>query len=249
MGPKLTSPPYAIRDNPVPSLSHLVSMKDQTRLDMKGIEDGREGETDVNMLLRDNINLSLPGSTDPRASYCPDVSLDMSGELISRSDDLVRKLRLLLELRKDELRGIDSSLFSGLLYRSCLIADQFKPQHGPGSHRCRSGSDSSGSSSNGGDSSCSRSSSSGSSRRSSGDSSDGNRNDDRKSEFVKGVTGREVDVKGMSSKRAAAPDSSAKQNLTKKLFNKRDGLFFLATKRKGRSDPVTANKSNLLEIC
>lgn len=53
----------------------------------------------------------------------PDVSL-------RRSDDLVRKLRLLLELRQNELQGIDGSLFSGLLYKSSHnYSDNFGLNH------------------------------------------------------------------------------------------------------------------------
>lgn len=47
-----------------------------------------------------------------------DVSLEMDSDLIGRSDDLVRKLRLLLELRKDDLHGLDgSTLFANALYK------------------------------------------------------------------------------------------------------------------------------------
>lgn len=47
-----------------------------------------------------------------------DLSLEMDGELIGRSDELVRKLRLLLEIRKDDLRGLDgSTLFANALYK------------------------------------------------------------------------------------------------------------------------------------
>lgn len=210
--PKLTKVLYAVKDKPIPSLSYMVSMKDQIRIDMKGAEDGRIG---------------------------PDVSLDMSGELISRSDDLVKKLRLLLELRKDELQGIDGSLFSGLLYRSCLMADQFRSSPDPKSHESNNSSTSS-----------SRSSKSCSSRSSSSSCSDGDRDDDRESELDKGGTGREDDVNGIGGKLAVAPDNqSAKRNLAEKLFYKRDRLFFLTAKRNRQEALVTANKSNMLEIC
>lgn len=48
----------------------------------------------------------------------PDVSLEMNSDSIGRSDDLVRKLRLLLELRKNELQGLDGSLFSNILNKT-----------------------------------------------------------------------------------------------------------------------------------
>lgn len=56
------------------------------------------------------------GQMSPVSS--PEVSLEMEGDLISRSDDLVRKLRLLLELRKNELNGLDGSLFSAISYKT-----------------------------------------------------------------------------------------------------------------------------------
>lgn len=43
-----------------------------------------------------------------------DMSLEFGGDSIGRSDDLIKRLRLLLELRKDDLQGIGSSLFADI---------------------------------------------------------------------------------------------------------------------------------------
>lgn len=47
-----------------------------------------------------------------------DISLELGGDSIGRSGDLVKRLRLLLELRKDDLQGIGSSLFSDIQSRT-----------------------------------------------------------------------------------------------------------------------------------
>lgn len=61
-------------------------------------------------------------STDHRLSSSgnSEVSLEFSSNDLSltRSDDLIKKLRLLLELKKNELQNLDGSLFSSALQRA-----------------------------------------------------------------------------------------------------------------------------------
>lgn len=64
------------------------------------------------------INQLTVPITSQTALSSPDVSLEMDSDSIVRSDDLVRKLRLLLELRKNELQGLDGSLFSSILNKT-----------------------------------------------------------------------------------------------------------------------------------
>lgn len=121
----------------IPSLSRLVSLKNRTEIDMKDSV-YQPDVTKISSLNNNNDNISklasnisssivvghIQNKASPEsgsklsATSSPEVSLDMGGDSITRSDDLVKKLRLLLELKKDELKGIDSSLFSAMLYRS-----------------------------------------------------------------------------------------------------------------------------------
>lgn len=81
--------------------------------------------------LEDSYTAS-PTVASQSTSNSAEVSLEMGSDLIGRSDDLVRKLRLLLELRKNELQGIDGSLFSAVLYKApqqFSTSDQEANQH------------------------------------------------------------------------------------------------------------------------
>lgn len=97
----------------VPTLSHLVSLSadrltDDVKIDMDSLNQLENNLSTTSSLSQ--VYIESPISS-------PDNSLELGSDLITRSDDLVRKLRLLLELRKNELQGIDSSLFSGLQYK------------------------------------------------------------------------------------------------------------------------------------
>lgn len=129
----------------VPTLSRLVSLNDNRpehlKIDMKTV--GQQHVIPINQPdgllinfwrsqeqqqlaisnekhLVANLNLTPSIQTFANSSplNSPDVSLEIGSDSIGRSDDLVRKLRLLLELRKNELQGLDGSLFSNILYKT-----------------------------------------------------------------------------------------------------------------------------------
>lgn len=82
------------------SWHHLLGTENETVVDMS------------NMTANCNSDHNQQQFQTPTTSS-PDLSMEIGCDSISRRDDLVRKLRLLLELRKNELQGIDGSeLFS-----------------------------------------------------------------------------------------------------------------------------------------
>lgn len=126
----------------IPTLSHLVALKESLKIDTNyGLNTPTvTGDTNLNnnnnmiqannglyfnswhQKLGDNIKLTLetpPNLLNQKQETSANVSLEMGSDLISRSDDLVKKLRLLLVLRKNELQGLDhESLFSGVLHKT-----------------------------------------------------------------------------------------------------------------------------------
>lgn len=127
------------RPTPVPSLSKLLSQRDLTDNFMISMTESEsrtkpEVEARVDSSITRNTfgslnSTSADESSDSQASdssrerKCHStntnhLSLEIDGDAIGRSDDLVKKLRLLLELNGDELQGLDKSIFSGLLYEA-----------------------------------------------------------------------------------------------------------------------------------
>lgn len=129
---------------PIPTLSRLVSLKEDRKVNQSQIDMTLEAQPEVKLLttrsqpngfaqtlwqpsLNNNNDMKAANTIQvplsqrasiPTATSNPDVCLEMGGDLIGGGDDLVKKLRLLLELRKNELQGIDGSLFSKVLYKT-----------------------------------------------------------------------------------------------------------------------------------
>lgn len=103
----------------VPTLSHIVSMKEQTdsfkiHMDQVQTSNSNSGQGQIvnefaahlSQQKQQNLTLDRANSTSPLT----DVSLDLDGDLLN-NDDLIKKLRFLLELRKNQFNGMDGAFY------------------------------------------------------------------------------------------------------------------------------------------